>query len=106
MVSNAAVTAAGKLGTRALLTLTAVAGAVLNSPSERIKQQYMSWLWNLLLSPVGRALVKLVSSDVEDAEELCLAEVTTPPWQLRTQSVLWGTSANVSIAQWLQTSYA
>lgn len=67
---------AGRLGTRALLTLTAVAGAVLNSPDERIKQQYMSWLWNLLLSPAGRSLVKLDSSDVEDAEELCLAEVT------------------------------
>ncbi|KAL0036203.1 hypothetical protein WJX79_007899 [Trebouxia sp. C0005] len=69
-----AFTLPGKLGMRALLTLTAVAGAVLNSPNERIKQQYMSWLWNLLCSPVGRALVKLDSTDVEDAEELCLAE--------------------------------
>lgn len=86
MVNNAAVTAAGKLGTRALLTLTAVAGAVLNSPNERIKQQYMSWLWNLLLSPAGRALVKLDGTDVEDAEELCLAEVTASPWHFRTKS--------------------
>ncbi|DBA95921.1 TPA: hypothetical protein ACH3X1_001448 [Trebouxia sp. C0004] len=69
-----AFTLPGKLGTRALLTLTAVAGAVVNSPNERIKQQYMSWLWNLLLSPVGRALVKLDSTDMEDAEKLCLAE--------------------------------
>jgi hypothetical protein len=93
MVSNAAVTAAGKLGTRALLTLTAVAGAVLNSPNERIKQQYMSWLWNLLLSPAGRALVKLDSTDVEAAEELCLAEVTASPGQFRMQSVAGRNSA-------------
>jgi len=81
-----------------------VAGAVLNSPNERSTQQYMSWLWNLLLSPAGRALVKLDSSDVEDAEELCLAEVRTPPWQFRTQSLLGETSANEAIEQWLQTS--
>ncbi len=82
--------AAGKLGTRALLTLTAVAGAVLNSPNERTKEQYMSWLWNLLLSSTGKALVQLDSSDVEDAEELCLAEVPACP------ILLSGTDTHVS----------
>ncbi len=72
-----------------------MAGAVLNSPNERIKQQYMSWLWNLLLSPAGRALVKLDGTDVEDAEELCLAEV-----QFCVQSVFGRHSANESIEQW------
>ncbi len=104
--SHAAVTAAGKLGTRALLTLTAVAGAVLNSPNERIKQQYMSWLWNLLLSPVGRALVKLNSTDVEDAEELCLTEVTASPWLFCMKSVLGRNSAHESNLQCFLTTYA
>lgn len=103
--SNAAVTAAGKLGMRALLTLTAVAGAVLNSPNERIKQQYMSWLWNLLCSPVGRALVKLDSTDVEDAEELCLAEVTASTWLFCVKSVLGRASAH-EIMQCFLTTYA
>ena len=66
---------AGKLGTRVLLTLTAVAGAVLRSSSSHVKQQYITWLWSLLLSSAGRALVQVDPSDVEDVGELCLAEV-------------------------------
>lgn len=66
---------AGKLGTRVLLTLTAVAGAVLGSSSSHVKQQYITWLWSLLLSSAGKALVQIDPSDVEDVKELCLAEV-------------------------------
>ena len=79
---------------------------MLNSPKERIKQQYMSWLWNLLLSPVGKALVKLDSTDVEDAEELCLAEVTASPWLFCVNSVLGRDSAHESILQCFLTTYA
>ena len=66
---------AGKLGTRVLLTLTAAAGAVLKSNSSYVKQQYITWLWSLLLSSAGKALVQVDTSDVEDVQELCLAEV-------------------------------
>lgn len=60
-----------------LLTLAAVASAVLKSNSSHVKQQYLTWLWSLLLSSVGKALAQVDSSDVEDVQELCLAEVTT-----------------------------
>lgn len=60
-----------------LLTLTAAVGAVLNSDSSHVKQQYITWLWSLLLSSAGKALVQVDTSDVEDVQELCLAEV--PP---------------------------
>lgn len=58
-----------------LLTLTAVAGAVLGNGSSHVKQQYITWLWSLLLSSAGKALVQVDPSDVEDVRELCLAEV-------------------------------
>ena len=60
---------------RLLLTLTAVAGAVLKSTGSHVQQQYITWLWHLLLSPAGKALVKVDDSDLEDVQELCLAEV-------------------------------
>ena len=61
---------------RVLLTLAAVAGAVLKSNSSHVKQQYLTWLSSLLLSSVGKALAQVDSSDIEDVQELCLAEVS------------------------------
>lgn len=78
-----------------LLTLTAAAGAVLNSDSSHVKQQYITWLWSLLLSSAGKALVQVDPSDVEDVQELCLAEV--PPSLLIT---LLHVCLNAFMLQW------
>ena len=48
---------------------------MLKSNSGHVKQQYITWLWGLLLSSAGKALVQVDTSDVEDIQELCLAEV-------------------------------
>ena len=71
----------GKLGSRALLMLTAVTAAVLDSTNERAKQQFLSWLWHLLLSPAGSALVKIdTDEDLESVQKLCLEKVTISHW--------------------------
>lgn len=69
---------AGQQKTAVLLTLASIAGVSPAGSDSHHQQQYVSWLWDLLLSQTGKLLVQLDTATVLDYVTLCKKEVTAP----------------------------
>ena len=69
---------AGQQKTAVLLTLASIAGVSPAGADSHHQQQYVSWLWDLLLSQTGKLLVQLDTATVLNYVALCKKEVTAP----------------------------
>ena len=65
----------GQQKTAVLLTLASIAGLSHTGSDSHHQQQYVSWLWDLLLSQTGRLLVQLDTAAVQDYVAVCKGEV-------------------------------
>lgn len=65
----------GHQKTTALIALASVAGIESSGAAFHNQQQYLSWLWDLLLSPAGKSLVHLDTAEVQEYITLCKGQV-------------------------------
>lgn len=65
----------GHQKTTALIALASIAGIESSGAAFHNQQQYLSWLWDLLLSPAGKSLVHLDTAEVQEYIMLCKGQV-------------------------------
>ena len=65
----------GHQKTTAVIALASIAGIESSGAAFHNQQQYLSWLWDLLLSPAGKSLVHLDTAEVQEYITLCKGQV-------------------------------